>query len=85
MAEDNDFPTDINTRRDPTPLEIICALVEARILIREFERGTMPPEFEVAWKDDLESMFDPEAPLPLSMLEVSAQEYRARRKRYRGW
>jgi hypothetical protein len=69
----------------PTPFEIVRALVEARILIDAFEAGEPPPEFEVAWTDDLEALFDPDAPLPLSLIERSAQAYREQRKLREGW
>jgi hypothetical protein len=42
----------------PTPFEVVCALVEARLLIEAYEAGEPPPEFEEGWKDDLEARFD---------------------------
>jgi hypothetical protein len=42
----------------PTPFEVVCALVEARLLIEAYEAGEPPPEFEDGWKDDLEARFD---------------------------
>jgi hypothetical protein len=46
------------SRKSPTEFEIIRALVEARILIEAFETGEPPPEFEVAWSDDLEVAYE---------------------------
>jgi hypothetical protein len=45
-------------RKSPTEFEIIRALVEARLLIEAFEAGEPPPEFEVAWSDDLEVAYE---------------------------
>jgi hypothetical protein len=45
----------------PTPFEVVCALVEARLLIEAFEAGEPPPEFEEGWKDDLEALFEEES------------------------
>ena len=69
-------------RKPPTEFEIIRALVEARILIEAFEAGEPPPEFEVAWSDDLEALFDamdPDNP-PLTAADRAALEVRTTRK-----
>jgi len=69
-------------RKSPTEFEIIRALVEARLLIEAFESGEPPPEFEVAWSDDLEMLFDaidPDNP-PLTAIERAALEVRTSRE-----
>jgi hypothetical protein len=63
------------------------ALVEARLLIEAFEAGEPPPEFEVAWSDDLEMLFDAidsDNP-PLTAAGRAALEWRTSRKWLETW